>query len=173
VIADLTPADMVADPVSCLAIFEERMRIEQRRVELLDAVLQELRRITQARERLQSLLDGGVVPEPMPHPQPHSPRPARPGASVHAVPRQGPRAQRQRPRPQLEQALEIMSSEPGRRWSAPEIAALIGADPDWLRFVLHSAANRGLIHRHAETKPTGARGRPVAIQFSVGTQAAG
>ncbi len=166
---------MVADPVSCLAIFEERMRIEQRRVELLDAVLQELRRITQARERLQSLLDGGVVPDPLPRPQPqpHSSRPNRPGPAVHALPRQGPRAQRQRPRPQLEQALEIMATEPGRRWSAPEIAALIGADPDWLRFVLHSAANRGLIHRHAETKPTGARGRPVAIQFSLGTQAAG
>ncbi|MEZ0069851.1 hypothetical protein ABIA32_005899 [Streptacidiphilus sp. MAP12-20] len=161
-IADLTPADMVADPISCLAIFEDRMRIEQRRMELLDAVLRELRQITQARKRLHALLDGEPVPEP-----PARPRPPRPAASAGAVPRQAARRP-QRPRPQLEQAMEIMGGDPQRRWSAPEIAALIGADADWLRFVLHSAANRGLIQRHAQAKPTGARGRPVAIQFSLG-----
>jgi hypothetical protein len=59
-----------------------------------------------------------------------------------------------------------LAADPDRRFSAPQIAALIGADADWLRFVLHSAANRGLVQRHSQSRPMGGRGRPVVIQFS-------
>jgi hypothetical protein len=60
----------------------------------------------------------------------------------------------------------VLAADPDRRFSAPQIAALIGADADWLRFVLHSAANRGLVQRHSQARPMGGRGRPVVIQFS-------
>ncbi|MEY9844362.1 hypothetical protein ABH940_001429 [Streptacidiphilus sp. BW17] len=200
-IADLTPADMVADPVSCLAIFEDRVRIEQLRLEQLDSIVRELTRIVGAQDRLQALLDGREPAEDEPHAallaRPRVPAPGRgsmrgPARSARSASNGGgvngsatggsitgrsitggaggsvaDGASRERPGRHLDRAMEVLAGEPQRRWSAPEIAALIGADADWLRFVLHSAANRGLVKRHAQTRPAGStRGRPVAIRFS-------
>ncbi|MEY9874765.1 hypothetical protein ABH931_004265 [Streptacidiphilus sp. MAP12-33] len=88
---------------------------------------------------------------------------ARSGAGGGAG-RQGGR--RGRPGRHLDRAMEVLAAEPDRRFSAPQIASMIGADADWLRFVLHSAANRGLVQRHSQARPMGGRGRPVVIQFS-------
>lgn len=177
---------MVADPVSCLAIFEDRVRIEQLRLEQLDSIVRELTRIVSAQDRLQALLDGHEPAEDEPHAallaRPRVPAPGRGpvrgstrsarAASTGAGQRSSgvgaeSAASRERPGRHLDRAMEVLAGEPQRHWSAPEIAALIGADADWLRFVLHSAANRGLVKRHAQTRPAGStRGRPVAIRFS-------
>ena len=183
-IADLTPADLVADPTDCLPIFEERVRAEQRRLALLQEVVRELRGIEEARTRLQALLDGDssgleLLPDEALVPRPRGPRAA--VALVHepGSRRVGPGGsggpggasggepgRRGRPGRHLDRALEVLAAEPDRRFSAPQIAAQIGADADWLRFVLHSAANRGLVQRHSQSRPMGGRGRPVVIQFS-------
>ncbi|RAG84966.1 hypothetical protein DN069_14185 [Streptacidiphilus pinicola] len=180
-IADLTPADLVADPTDCLPIFEERVRAEQRRLALLQEVVRELRGIEEARTRLQALLDGDVsglelLPDEALMPRPRAPRV--PVALVHEPGSRrvggpgsggasgGEPGRRGRPGRHLDRALEVLAAEPERRFSAPQIAAQIGADADWLRFVLHSAANRGLVQRHSQSRPMGGRGRPVVIQFS-------
>ncbi|WP_042370752.1 hypothetical protein [Streptacidiphilus neutrinimicus] len=182
-IADLTPADLVADPTDCLPIFEERVRAEQRRLALLQEVVRELRGIEEARGRLQALLDGEAsgldTAEDPPVPGLGIPRPrvslvhqtgGRPAGAARQPGGAGPSrpeaGRRGRPGRHLDRALEVLAAEPDRRFSAPQIAALIGADADWLRFVLHSAANRGLVMRHSQARPMGGRGRPVVIQFS-------
>ncbi|SEL49436.1 hypothetical protein [Streptacidiphilus jiangxiensis] len=93
--------------------------------------------------------------------------PGRGRAASGPGPRSGAEGGRRgRPGRHLDRAMEVLAAEPDRRFSAPQIAALIGADADWLRFVLHSAANRGLVQRHSQSRPMGGRGRPVVIQFS-------
>ncbi|WP_042382123.1 hypothetical protein [Streptacidiphilus melanogenes] len=185
-IADLTPADLVADPTDCLPIFEERVRAEQRRLALLQEVVRELRGIEEARSRLQALLDGDASGVEGPDDTPvsalgmprarvslvHQPGP-RPGGAARSSgvsgvsgPSRSEAGRRGRPGRHLDRALEVLAAEPDRRFSAPQIAAQIGADADWLRFVLHSAANRGLVMRHSQARPMGGRGRPVVIQFS-------
>ena len=173
-IADLTPADLTAAPAECLTIFQDRLAAEQRRVACLQAIVCELHQIEQAQTRLRSLLDG-QPPEPAPvgaEGQVPPPRAASAAPLVHdprsraAMTAAGAVGSPKRPGRHLDRAMDVLARHPDRRFSARELATTIGADADWLRFVLHSAANRGLVRRHSSPRLTGARGRPVAIEFS-------
>jgi hypothetical protein len=171
VIADLTSADLTAAPADCLTIFQDRLAAEQRRVACLQAIVHELQEIEQAQARLQALLEGRL-PEAADAAPAQAARPVAAAPLVHE-PRSrgrgttsGGGGPHKRPGRHLDRAMEVLARHPDRRFSARELANTIGADPDWLRFVLHSAANRGLVRRHSSPRLTGARGRPVAIEFS-------